>query len=216
MTQPAAFPDYPPRFARALAKLLRTEGGFVNDPADRGGATNYGISLRFALAEARLDPAARVLYDLDMDGDIDVDDIRALTREQAGAIYYRSFWQRLRCADLPAPIGEMVFDQAVNGGAVAAVKLLQRAINDCLRTSAGIVAGASRPDLLVADGAVGPRTMAALNWCLARPSIGMVAVVTAYRVAAANRYRQIALENPSQAKFLKGWLRRAADLGRGL
>ena len=35
-------------------------------------------------------------------------------------------------------------------------------------------------------------------------------------MAAANRYRQIALENPSQAKFLKGWLRRAADLGRDL
>ena len=40
---------------RQLRKLLEIEGGWVNDPKDRGGATKYGISLRFLAAEGAFD-----------------------------------------------------------------------------------------------------------------------------------------------------------------
>lgn len=196
---------YPPRYVAAVRKLLGTEGGYANDPVDRGGATNFGISLRFLRAEGRTD--------LDMDGDIDGADVRALTKGQAVLLYYRCFWQRYDCAEWPAPIGEMLFDQAVNGGATAARKLLQSAINACLAKQVAASA-LSRPLALKVDGQVGPLTRAAFDWCVKWASLGMPALTVAYREAAADRYRNIAAADRSQGKYLVGWLHRAAALGR--
>ena len=39
------------RFEEAFEDLLGIEGGFVDDPVDRGGTTKYGISLRFLKSE---------------------------------------------------------------------------------------------------------------------------------------------------------------------
>lgn len=50
------------------------EGGFVNDPLDRGGATNKGVTI----ATWR-----QVGYDKDGDGDIDVDDLKKITDTDA-------------------------------------------------------------------------------------------------------------------------------------
>ncbi len=54
--------------------ILKWEGGFVDDPVDRGGATNKGVTI----ATWR-----QVGYDKDGDGDIDVDDLRLLTQDDA-------------------------------------------------------------------------------------------------------------------------------------
>ncbi|MGQ4827438.1 glycosyl hydrolase 108 family protein, partial [Enterococcus faecalis] len=118
---------YSPRFVAACSTVLAIEGGFVDDPKDHGGATKYGISLRFLLAEGTIDADhdGRADFDLDLDDDIDVDDIRMLRRSDATALYFRCFWQPLGGDTFPAPISEMMFDQAVNGGLVAARKLLQ-------------------------------------------------------------------------------------------
>lgn len=184
------------RFARVLAHLLRVEGDFNNLKADRGGATNFGISLRFAAAEARLDPVVRRALDIDMDGDIDVADIRALTPEAAAAVYRRCFWDRYRCGDLRPSVDAALFDQAVNGGGVAAVRMLQQAVNLAM----------GFPQLVV-DGRIGPMTIKAAN--TAPPH----AVVTHFRTIAANRYRAIVRADPSQRVFLRGWLARANTLG---
>jgi lysozyme family protein len=98
----------------AVAKLLGVEGGFVDDRADRGGATKYGISLRFLKAEGAIDANHDGFadFDLDMDGDIDGADIRNLTMSEAVALYHRCFWEPLACESFPEPIGEMLFDQA--------------------------------------------------------------------------------------------------------
>ena len=190
-----------PRFAAAYSRIERIEGGFVNDPVDRGGATKYGISLRFLVREGAfdLDQDGVKDFDLDMDGDIDVADIRALTPIDARYLYRRCFWAPLDCESFAPPLGEALFDQGVNGGLVAARKLLQQAINR--------VGGA----LLVVDGGIGPKTLAALDVQLARA--GMGAMISAYRAVAADRYRAIVAASPSQARFLKGWLRRASELG---
>lgn len=100
---------YPPAFMRAVDRVLRDEGGYVDNPADRGGATKFGIS-------------RRAYPDLD---------IRNLTREQAVAIYFRDFWQRFHFSTVPGLVGAKLFDLAVNIGPGHAVKCLQRALRAC-------------------------------------------------------------------------------------
>lgn len=204
---------YTPRFLDASDTLLGTEGGHVNDALDRGGETNLGISLRFLIAEGRVDLDGDGLadFDLDMDGDIDGADIRLLTPANALDLYWRCFWQRLACERWAKPIGEMLFDQAVNGGALAAKKLLQRAINTALAKTR--IASAPMP--LREDGVLGDQTRAAFDWVYGMAALGPSAIIIAYREAAADRYRAIVRADPSQSRFLRGWLRRAAQLGRG-
>lgn len=215
-TSPSADIDvdgYSPRYLAAFKDLLGIEGGFVDDPADRGGATKYGISLRFLVAEGAFDDDGdgKADFDLDMDGDIDGRDIRALTPGDARYLYHRCFWQPLRADILPRPLGEMLFDQGVNGGRTTARKLLQRAINNCL-LSAPKQAGAGLP--LKVDGQIGDATMRKLGWVLRYPALGMPALIDSFRHEVRERYREIVRRFPSQQRFLRGWLARAERLGR--
>lgn len=119
-------------FKRAVTEVLRHEGGYVNDPADRGGETNFGISKRSY-------PAL---------------DIKALTRDDAVALYHRDYWAPLKCDEMPYAVALALFDCAVNQGAGIAPKLLQRAAG--VKTDGVIgretlraVSGADPDDLLV-------------------------------------------------------------------
>lgn len=97
--------------ARRLAAVefvLRHEGGYVNDPADPGGETRYGISKRSYPDE----------------------DIVALTRERAARLLLRDYWRPLGCDELAWPLAALVFDAGVNMGSATASRLLQRALND--------------------------------------------------------------------------------------
>jgi lysozyme family protein len=67
-------------FETAIDVVLRHEGGFVNNVHDSGGATNFGISLRF-LRDYPGDG------DFDGDGDVDIDDIRKMTLTDAKRVY---------------------------------------------------------------------------------------------------------------------------------
>ncbi|MEA3264172.1 MAG: glycosyl hydrolase 108 family protein [Pseudomonadota bacterium] len=203
---------YDSRYLAAFDHLMQVEGGYVNDPVDRGGETKFGISLRFLIGEGQidLDGDGAADFDLDMDGDIDGADIRKLTLGDAKFLYHRCFWQRGQMAMLPRPLGEAVFDQAVNGGMVAAGKLLQRAVNTCLLS----VKYTPKPVALKIDGQIGQATRKAVMFVLRFPGLGMPALVDTYRSAAAQRYRSIVANNPPQKRFLKGWLARAEDLGR--
>ena len=93
-------------FDRAFQITVGVEGGYVNDPADPGGETKYGIS-------------HRAYPDIG---------IKALTLDQAKAIYQRDYWQAARCDRMPERIGHLVFDCAVHHGVKTAIKLLQRAL----------------------------------------------------------------------------------------
>jgi hypothetical protein len=99
---------YTTRYAAAAKKLLLIEGGFVDDPTDRGGTTKYGISLRFLAAAGAFDSDGDGIadFDLDMDGDIDGADVRKLTRGDAvfsTTAISGSRW--VRCAADPARRG---------------------------------------------------------------------------------------------------------------
>lgn len=206
---------YGPRYHAAVDELLGIEGGYVNDAADKGGATKYGISLRFLAAEGMFDEDGdgKADFDLDMDGDIDGLDIRKLTVGDARYLYHRCFWTPLGCETWPAPIGEMLFDQGVNGGMNAAKKLLQRALNQSLIEARQKFGSNTSPDPLKVDGVLGVKTREALVWVLRYPSMRMPAIVANYRAAVRERYRAIVARNPSQQRFLRGWLARAERLG---
>ena len=122
-------------FDRALALVLRHEGGLSDDPNDPGGITNHGISIRFA---------GSIGLDLDGDGKTTKADIRAMTPEYAAEIYKMHFWDKYWCSDLPPRIAIALFDGVVNQGPVV-VRFLQRA--------AGV-----RP-----DGFIGPVTLRAVR-----------------------------------------------------
>lgn len=94
------------RFDRFIDRLLSHEGGYVNNPADPGGETKFGISKRSY-------PKVN---------------IRRLTREQAVAIYRRDFWERSRADDLDPALGFQLLDAAVNSGIDQATRWLQRAV----------------------------------------------------------------------------------------
>jgi len=92
-------------FDLAFDRLMGNEGGYVNNPNDPGGETQWGI-------------AKRSYPDID---------IKALTRAQAKEIYRRDFWIRGSMDEYDPAIAFQVFDAAVNHGIETAIRLLQRA-----------------------------------------------------------------------------------------
>ena len=106
-------------FENAVKKVIEMEGGYNDIKEDRGGATNYGISLNFLRANGE---------DIDGDGDIDWVDVKNLTEAEAIALYKEYFWNPLY-DQLERAIAEKVFTVGVNMGARVGVKLLQRALN---------------------------------------------------------------------------------------
>jgi lysozyme family protein len=188
------------RWRQIFARILLTEGHHSKDPSDRGGETQWGCSLRFLKAVGCIDANHDGFADLDLNFDtvIDGHDVRALTPDIAGELYLKHFMIAPGIWSLPRPFDAALFDQAVNGGTTAAIKLLQRALNR-----------QDGPSLKV-DGDLGPRTRAQLTESLGRGR----PVLAALRTEAAQRYEAIVAADPSQKKYLKGWLRRAQELGR--
>jgi hypothetical protein len=114
-------------------EIIAREGGFVDDPDDPGGATNFGVTIH---------TMRRLGLDLDRDGDVDVADVRRLTKRQARDIFVDHYFRRPGIARLPEALQPSVFDMYVNAGANA-VRILQRLLADFGQT-------------VTADGVIGP------------------------------------------------------------
>ncbi|MFZ2287603.1 MAG: glycosyl hydrolase 108 family protein [Bacteroidales bacterium] len=93
-------------FEESFTKLLGHEGGYVNNPKDPGGETNWGISKRSYPNE----------------------DIKNLTQGRAKEIYYKDFWLPCHLDKLPTEVRFDLFDAAVNSGPEQAIKWLQEAV----------------------------------------------------------------------------------------
>jgi len=131
---PAPNPEYV--FDEAMRFVFRWEGGWVDHPADPGGATNHGISLRYAISKG-------TLLDLDRDGDVDAADIRLITPSTAAMMYRKDFWWAVRAEALHPALAIVAFDAAINCGPDRARRWLQQAVGATV------------------DGVIGPRTLAA-------------------------------------------------------
>lgn len=120
-------------------------------------------------------------------------DIKNLTINEAKVIYYRDFWLKENIDKIEHDeLAQKVFDTGVNMGASRAIKFLQEAANKL---------GAK----LVVDGGLGPKTLEIVNRLEGQK------LLTVFRELQAAYYQDIVKRKPEQAKFLKGWLKRAAS-----
>jgi lysozyme family protein len=169
------------RFENCLNFVLNMEGGLSDDPADRGGRTNLGIT-EGTLARAR------------NDGITETEQVASLTPDVASAIYRAYYWNACRCSDLPKPLDLAVFDAAVHMGTKAASRQVQRALN---------LLGAEPP--LAEDGIIGPLSVQAARSLPESWRVRAARIAVAVRSAA---LLDIAARSVSQRKFLTGWLNR--------
>ena len=172
-------------FDWALACVLHHEGGFVNNPNDPGGATDFGVSLRFLRS---------VGEDIDGDGDIDIDDIHALEFDDVEKLYKTHFWKPAKADKIRSELVAIkLFDMAVNMGVKQAWKLLQRACN---------ALGTDLKD----DGKAVPLTLAAVDSLHNKDFM----VLTNVRREQDRFYARLVTNKPTLAEFQLGWRRRAA------
>ena len=101
-------------FEACLPVILASEGGFVDDPADPGGATNLGVT-RATLSRWLGRPATLA-------------DIEGLTPARVAPLYRARYWNPAHAGDCPAGVDLMVFDEAVNQGVGRALASLQSAL----------------------------------------------------------------------------------------
>tara|TARA_R110002126_G_scaffold114999_1_gene253715 strand:+ start:2257 stop:2799 length:543 start_codon:yes stop_codon:yes gene_type:complete len=160
-------------FEKALKRILKHEGGYVNDPLDSGGMTNLGVTKR--------------VWEEFVGHPVSEADMRALTPEKVGSMYKMKYWNSSYCEVLPKGLDYVVFDFAVNAGTGRSVKTLQQAIG------------------CVADGVIGPKTMAAIND--AEPKD----LIAKFSDARADFYQGIVARKPDQTRFIKGWLNRVEE-----
>ncbi len=166
--------------------LIDREGGYVNHPADRGGATNFGITEAVARAHG---------YGGAM---------RDLPRREAVAIYRRLYWLRPcfdQVANRSARLATELFDTGANMGPAVAATFLQRALTALNRS------GRDYPDL-VPDGRVGATTLAALDAFLKvrGKASGETVLMRALEALQGERYLRLAERRPANEAFLYGWL----------
>jgi lysozyme family protein len=173
-------------------EIVAREGGFVNDPADPGGATNHGVTIH---------TMRRLGIDLTGDNRVTTEDVKRLTAAKATQIFIDYYYQRPGLAALPDPLQPSVFDMYVNAGANA-VKVLQRLLTD--------MGFPCDP-----DGAIGPQTIRAAQMAQdAAPSY----LADAYAIARRNYYYAIADARPASRKYARrrdggkgGWIIRAEE-----
>lgn len=102
-------------FEQCLALVLKSEGGFVNNPRDPGGMTNLGVT--------------KVTYEGYVNRHVDEAEMRSLTPALVAPLYKKMYWDRIKGDALPVGVDYCLFDLAVNSGVGKAGKLLQMALN---------------------------------------------------------------------------------------
>ncbi|GIX08143.1 MAG: hypothetical protein KatS3mg115_2546 [Candidatus Poribacteria bacterium] len=187
-------------FEPAYERLLRAEGGYVNDPTDPGGETYAGISRRsfpqwpgWPLVEAlKRDPDFPQVLGRDPQVQL-----------QVRIFYEREFWAPLRGPELPSQrTAEFLLQMAVNLGARRAVRIFQRSCN-LLNDQERLFS-----DLAV-DGLIGPKTLGAVSRIVAagweEPLLQLLAIFQG------ERYIALVERDPALRRFLRGWLSRIED-----
>jgi lysozyme family protein len=166
--------------------LIDREGGYVDNPADKGGPTCFGITEAVARAHGYAAP------------------MRQLPRAEAAFIYRRLYWLRPRLDEIAkrsARLSAEMFDTGVNMGPAVAITFLQRALTALNRNAHDY------PDL-TPDGRIGPATLSALDAFLETRgrAVGETVLLRALEALQGERYLRLAERRPANEAFLYGWL----------
>lgn len=160
---------------------------------DRGGITKYGVSLLFAKGTKNLH-----LFDIDSDGDIDREDIKLVTEDIAKVGFKKYFWDNYKLDDIDSDKKAFVlFDASMNHGNGNSIVFLQKTLYnigyDC--------------DV---DKMFGPKTFSFLK------DAPVDEFCEEFLRIRENFYYRIVERNPSQRKFIKGWINRINKVKRDL
>ena len=171
-------------------EIVETEGGFVNDPDDPGGATNFGVTLGTLKS---------VGYRGRFGKSVSTDDLRRLTKFEAADIFCKHYFYKPRIHELHPSLHAVIFDMSVNAGNNA-VKILQN--------SANLV-----EDVLSVDGVIGSQTIRYVKNLIEVRGFPMRDV---YSIERREYYFQLGDKRPSLRKFARtrangkgGWITRA-------
>lgn len=161
---------------------LKAEGGYVNDPSDKGGETNYGITV----ATARANGYKGAMRDLPL--------------QTAKDIYHNEYLVKPGFSNFPSTVAAELFDTGVNMGPATAARFLQRAVN------------ALQGSGLAVDGKVGPATRNAVAVYLASRSNAESILVKALNCLQGERYIELVEANASQRRFINGWFANRVEI----
>jgi len=180
-------------FTKAMIRVRRSEGGYVNDPDDAGGETYCGISRKFfpkwegwkIIDVIKKHKGGR----LKINYKIPREDLKRLI----GIFYYKYFWKPLKCTKITNPIlAEHLFDCGINLGKKSAVKFFQECCNDL----------PLHMPLLIVDGLIGPKTISSIN----KINNHFANKIVEYRI---ELYFRKCYTKPVKFKYLKGWVLRS-------
>lgn len=168
-----------------LADLVKVEGGYVNDPRDAGGETNWGVTVAVARENGF------------------TGSMRDMTKAQALAIYQSKYFIKPGFGlvfDVAPTVAAELFDTGVNMGTATAAKFLQRCLNALNQE------GKVYPDLTV-DGQIGPATIRALKALVAKRGHDdtedmLLKMLNALQGA---RYIELAESRSANEAFVWGW-----------
>jgi len=173
---------------KIINEIIRVEGGFVDDPSDSGGATNFGITETVARAYGYFGS------------------MRDLTREDAFNIYSDMYWDSIRgngLAALSERVAEEVVDTAVNMGVKRASEFLQRALN-VLNNREKYYSDIST------DGIIGDGTLMALESCVFKR--GDEVLVKMLNCLQGAFYDDLAERRGKDERFIAGWFKHRVKL----
>lgn len=163
-----------------IKDIIKKEGGYVDDPKDRGGATKYGITLK-TLSNYLHKPCTKK-------------DVENLTIDIASNIYKKTYYYEPRIDLLPEGLQPIVTDMAVNSGPIKAISMLQEVLN-----TLGYKLG-------IPDGIIGNNTISTSSRAIRQFGHRLINLLVERRKIF---YINIVKNDPTQKRFLNGWLARA-------
>jgi lysozyme family protein len=176
-------------FDQAFQHTVGLEGGYVNNPDDKGGETKYGITV----AVAREFGYKGSMKDLPLD--------------TAKAIYKKNYWDKLKLDDVSAvsaKVAAEMFDTSVNCGISIAAKFLQRSLNVLNMKQ-------SHWTDITTDGIMGNKTVTALKSFFQKRSQAELVMLRCLNGLQVARYMEITEARENNETFFYGWILNRVD-----